>query len=381
MQLLIVTNNLADNFWEAEIKALEISTVQISLMSEIPSDREIDLIAFDVANKDELHNFLTDFNFSIPYIVLSKKKDADIAVASLDNGAQACFFIPFEEYKFRNLIDEMFARSPNQIICVSSYKGGTGVTTASVNLAYAIATEVKKKVLIIDAAGFANHVALLLNTPLKYSLADISKKERRVDRSLFESSLSWKNENLALIGFGGNVEAGLTITASFFANVIDIAKELFEYTIIQTNSCSLDENTLVAIEKSSSLLLLTTMDLLAISNTKLYLDTMKALGYPESNINIIMNRDQVQSGHLTKEFIESQMGIKFFYSLPNDWDLCAESISLGQSVIETNANSDLAKSYIDLAHILTDTKEKEKKGKEKVNFISNLQSLFNQIKS
>lgn len=379
MKLVIVTNSLADNFWEAEIKALEISTVQIALNSEIPAGEDIDLIAFDVNEKDELHSFLTEFDFSIPYIVLSKTKNADVAVAALDNGAQACFFAPFEEYKFRNLIDELFAKSPNKIICVSSYKGGTGVTTASVNLAYAIATEVKKKVLIIDAAGFANHVALLLNTPLKYSLADINKKERRVDRSLFESSLSWKNENLALVGFGANVEAGLTITASFFANIIDIAKELFEYTIIQTSSCSLDENTLVAIEKSSQLFLLTTMDLLAISNTKLYLDTMKALGYPESNIHIVMNRDQIKSGHLTKEFIENQMGIEFFYSLPNDWELCAESISLGQSVVETNPKAPLSRAYIDLAYTITNTKEEQKPTKEKINFISNLQNLFNKI--
>lgn len=380
MKLTIITNNLADNFWEAEIKALEISTIQLSLLSEIPVGESIDLIAFDVNTKDELHSFLAEFDFSIPYIVLSKVKNADIAVASLDNGAQACFFSPFEEYKFRNLIDELFAKSPNKIICVSSYKGGTGVTTASVNLAYSIAAEIDKKVLIIDAAGFANHVALLLNTPLKYSLADINKKERRVDRSLFESSLSWKNDNLALVGFGSNVEAGLTISASFFANIIDIAKEIFEYTIIQTNSCSLDENTLVAIEKSSQLLLITTMDLLAISNTKLYVDTMKALGYPDSNIRIVMNRDQPASGHLTKEFIENQMGISFYHSLPNDWELCAESISLGQSVVETNHKADLSRSYIDLAYKVTDTQEHEKKITEKINFISNLQNLFNKIK-
>ncbi len=379
MKLTIVTNSLADNFWEAEIKDLEISTVQLELSNEIPMSDESDLIAFDVNNKDELHSFLTEFDFSTPYVVLSKVKNADVAVASLDNGAQACFFAPFEEHKFRNLIDELFAKSPNKIICVSSYKGGTGVTTVSVNLAYSIATELKKKVLIIDAAGFANHVALLLNTPLKYSLADINKKERRVDRSLFESSLSWKSENLALVGFGANVEAGLTITASFFANIIDIAKESFDYTIIQTNSCSLDENTLVAIEKSTQLLLVTTMDLLAISNTKLYLDTMKALGYPESNINILLNRDQPNTGQLTKEFVESQMGIEFFHSLPNDWELCAESISLGQPVLETNHKAPLSKSYLDLCYKVTNTEEKEKQTKEKINFISNLQNLFNKI--
>lgn len=380
MQLQIITNNLADNFWEAEIKSLEISTLQISLSNELVAGKEVDLIAFDANTKDELHNFLTNFDFKIPYVVLCKNRDADVAVASLDNGAQACFFSPFEEYKFRNLIDELFAQSPNKIITISSYKGGTGVTTVSVNLAYAIATQINKKVLIIDAAGFANHVALLLNTPLKYSLADINKKERRVDRSLFESSLSWKNDNLAIVGFGANVESGLSITASFFANIIDIAKEIFEYTIIQTNSCSLDENTLVAIEKSSSLFLVTTMDLLAISNTKLYIDTMKSLGYPESNIHILMNRDQEQSGHLTKEFIEKQMGIDFFYSLANDWDLCVESISLGQSVIETNPLAPLSRGYVDLAHIITNTKEEETKPKEKINFISNLQNLFNKAK-
>ena len=74
------------------------------------------------------------------------------------------------------------------------------------------------------------------------------------------------------------------------------------------------------------------------------------------------------------------MGIKFFYGLPNDWDLCVESISLGQSVIETNPLAPLSKGYIDLAHIITNTKEENSKPKEKINFISNLQNLFNKTK-
>ena len=63
---------------------------------------------------------------------------------------------------------------PGQVVAVFSPKGGVGRTTVAVNLAIAAATELGKKVVIMDASFQFGDVGVLLNlNPKSKSIADL----------------------------------------------------------------------------------------------------------------------------------------------------------------------------------------------------------------
>ena len=65
-------------------------------------------------------------------------------------------------------------REPGQVVAVFSPKGGVGRTTVAVNLAVAAATELGRKVVIVDGSFQFGDVGVLLNlNPKNKSIADL----------------------------------------------------------------------------------------------------------------------------------------------------------------------------------------------------------------
>ena len=83
---------------------------------------------------------------------------------------------------------------PGLVVAVFSPKGGVGRTTVAVNLAVAAATELGKKVVIVDGSFQFGDVGVLLNlNPKNKSIADLDPRARgrrgRVDRHLRDQPL------------------------------------------------------------------------------------------------------------------------------------------------------------------------------------------------
>src|SRR5690242_19837169 len=88
-----------------------------------------------------------------------KMSRLSLAPAAAQNGARPA---PAEE------------REPGLVVAVFSPKGGVGRTTVAVNLAVAAATELGKKVVIVDASFQFGDVGVLLNlNPKSLSIADL----------------------------------------------------------------------------------------------------------------------------------------------------------------------------------------------------------------
>lgn len=362
LKVTIITQQVNEGqYWQETFSNAWTGPLELSLQREFEIKKEADLIVIDFSGLDSKgHEMLTDFASALAgkhFLIVSDQKDVDLAMDAIKYGAIGFLVKPFKRSELLVSLERL-RNSPAgnttvqrsaKVITMLSYKGGTGVSTGVVNLAYALSHVCQKKTLVIDAAGFSNHVTVLLNVIPKCTIADICRQGESLDEQYLNSAVSNVGKNLSIIGGLIKPSDFNDINMNTLQQLIDIASENYDFILIDTSAHSLDEMTMFFINKATDLLLLTTFDLLAIRDNRFYIQTLKELGISEHKIKPIINRQNWYIGSLEPELVQKQINHNIFHSLPNDWQLCVESSNYGRPVLELAPDSQLSTSYKILA--------------------------------
>lgn len=334
LKILVITQQNEQKYWEETISNVWEGQLEISLVKDYQELPGCNLIILDFSgNQTNAHNILADYSSNLVgkhFLIVSDFKDADLAIEAIKLGAVGFLVKPFKRFELISCLDRlntapkghMPTRKTAKVITLLSYKGGTGVSTTTVNLSYALANTYQKKTLIIDAAGFSNHVTVLLNTIPKCTLVDICKQDKSLDEHYLTNAVSTIGKNLALIGGLIKTSDYNEITASGLEHLIEIASETYDFILIDTSARMLDEISMFFIQKSNDLLLLTTFDLLAIRDNRIFIQILKELGTFDNKIKPVINRQDWYIGSLEPALVQKQLDHSIYHALPNDWQLC-----------------------------------------------------------
>lgn len=392
LKVIVVTQQNDNQFWQETFSNVWEGPLDISLEKDYQEKKEADLVILDFSyGQPKAHDILTDLAPSLVgkhFLIVSDKKDADLAIEAIRFGAIGFLIRPFKRSEFISCLDRLHTAPKAQmplkrsakVITLLSYKGGTGVSTTTVNLGYALSHLCQKKTLIIDAAGFSNHLTLLLNIIPKCTLADICKQGGSLDEAYLSNAISTIGNNLGIIGGLIKTSEINDLNTAALERLLEIASECYDFILVDTAAHLFDETTMFFIQKASDLLLLTTFDLLAIRDNRFYIQTLKEIGVLEHKIKPVINRQDWYIGSLEPELVQKQINHPIFHALPNDWQLCVEASNYGRPILEFAPNSQLATAYkilaskfakSDIPEVGQDGTEKEvvlqedKKGKKK----------------
>ncbi|MBI3308549.1 MAG: AAA family ATPase [Candidatus Melainabacteria bacterium] len=361
LKVVILTQENESKFWQDTFANVWEGPVDISFQKDFQVSDKFDLIVLDFSGRTSgALNVLSDVSSHLSgkhFLIVSDTKDADIAIEALKLGAIGFLVKPFRRFELINCLDRLHTapkthapvRSAARIVTLLSYKGGTGVSTTTVNLGYALASLFSKKVLLIDTAGFSNHVTVLLNVIPKCTLADICKQGNNLDEQYLMNAVSKVGNNLSIIGGMIKPSDFSEISVQGLEHLLNVATELYDYILVDTSTHMLDELTMFFIQKANDLLLMTTFDLLAIRDNRFYIQTLKEQGVLEHRIKPIVNRQDWYIGSLEPELIQKQINHPIFHSLPNDWQACVEATNYGRPILDFAPNSKLATAYKILA--------------------------------
>ncbi len=353
-------------YWQEIFTDVWEGPVEISVKAGYLKTQDADLIIIDLSKWDNnAIETLQKFSSNITgkhCLIVSNKRDIDIALEAVKLGAIGFLVKPFKRADLIASLDRLHTvkfinnnqqetKKKSRIIPLISYKGGTGVSTITVNLGYALAKIYKKKVLIIDACLFANHISFLLNVVPKCSLADILKEGKNIDEQYITTGTATHTQNLGVI-------SGLTKTKSICIDensienlkyMIEIASSTYDYILIDTSARVLDEVTIFFLQYASYILLITSFDLLALKDSTFYIAALTELGINNSMIKPIINRYDLPTGNLESDLFKKHIDIPIFHNLFNAWETCVKSVNDCIPIIENSPNSKLAISFKSLA--------------------------------
>lgn len=182
-----------------------------------------------------------------------------------------------------------------RVVTVFSAKGGCGKTTISTNLAATLADGGKRQVCIVDLDLAFGDVSIALQLFPAHTIADAVPLADTLDVSGLKSLLT--QHSPGLFALSAPLEPGQAehIPASLVSDVLTILRDQFDYVVIDTPPAFTD-HVLAAFDVSDVVALLATLDIPAVKNLKLSLETLELLNYPKEKWRVVLNRADSKVG-------------------------------------------------------------------------------------
>jgi pilus assembly protein CpaE len=181
------------------------------------------------------------------------------------------------------------AAPKGKIISVYSPKGGTGCTTLAVNLALTLHNE-DTRVALVDGNLQFGDVAVFMNEQGKNTIIDLAPRAEELDPEIVEEvMLKHSASGIHILAAPSRPEYAEKVSSSQFTRVLEYLSQMYAYVVVDTASL-LTDVTLAAIDVSDVIVLVTTQDIPAIKNCRLFLDLLQTLGIERARILFAMNR-------------------------------------------------------------------------------------------
>lgn len=243
--------------------------------------------------------------------------------------------------------------SASKIITVYSNKGGIGKTTIAVNLAAELAKTTKDKVALIDLNLQLGDISTFLNLNPAFDVSYVIKNliEKKED-TLLKAFEKYKQTTMFVLSDPNYIEQSESITPQQITNLFQALKRVFPYIIVDMSS-NIDPNSLKILDLSDWILFTTIVNIPAIRNSQRCLNLFKSRRYPEDKVKIIINRF-MENDEIKAEDIETTLGEKIYWKIPNNYFSIMEAINKGVTISEINPNSNIANSFRDFASKVSD---------------------------
>ncbi len=250
-----------------------------------------------------------------------------------DRGIDAVLSMPFTGYEFINLLQNTFqaqqSRDPSSssvLFGVFAPKGGVGKTTLAFNLAVAIQQHLGARTVLVDGSlQFGDLRALLKVPPDVPSIIDLPT-DRIQETDL--ADVLWRDPSgIDILLAPPRIEMADMVTPRDIEKVLSLLRRVYQVTVVD-NATSLSDLTLAFLDAADVILQVLTYDSTTIRNTVSVAETFRAIGYPPSKIQYVLNRADSQGG-LDPAVIQAAIGRSPEHSIVSDGRLVVEANNQG----------------------------------------------------
>jgi pilus assembly protein CpaE len=217
-----------------------------------------------------------------------------------------------------------------QVITVFSAKGGCGKTTLATNLAAVLADRGRHEVCLVDLDLAFGDVAIALQLFPARTIGDALPMADNLDFSALQALLTPHSPGLSTLV--APLEPGLaeSIPASLISDILTMLRAHFDYVVVDTPP-AFDDQVLAAFDLSDVVALLATLDIPALKNLKITLETLDLLNFPQDRWHIVLNRADSKVG-LSIHEVEKILRTPISAHIPSSRDVPA-SINQGVPIV------------------------------------------------
>lgn len=308
---------------------------------------------------------LLDIDPNLPIVLVAEDLTTDVLRASIRVGFKDVLDMPLDRSKVDTMlrhIDRAESASRGnlpaktnigKVITIMSPKGGAGKTMTTVNVALALAvmTDAPERVVIMDADLQFGDVCISLQVEPTHTIVDAARDIEKLDEPMLRGLLSTHTSGIKVLSAPQEPSLADEISTQVIVRTIGMLKRMFDYVIIDT-APFLDEPVLSILERSDVVLLVVDMDLPAVKNAKLALDTLKLIKFPFEKIKLILNRVNSKASLDINE-LEKSLGLEVEAAIASD-KLVPRAVNEGIPVVSLYPRSRPAKDLRAVAALVMD---------------------------
>jgi pilus assembly protein CpaE len=242
-------------------------------------------------------------------------------------------------------------RQAGQVVAVFSPKGGVGRTTVAVNLAVAAATELGRKVVIVDGSFQFGDVGVLLNlNPKNKSIADLVPELEAGDPDSIDTFVINHSSGVRVLLAPPSPEMAELITPSGVKRVLEVLRESNDLVIVDCSSY-FNDTTLAILDASDVILTMLTLEITSIKNMRLFLEVADQLGYDSRKMRLVLNRADSTLGIRVAD-VEHSIGRKVDHSIVSDGRSVVYALNRGVPFFLSNRETQVSQDILRLATTL-----------------------------
>jgi pilus assembly protein CpaE len=237
-------------------------------------------------------------------------------------------------------------KAQGKIVSVFSAKGGVGCSTIAVNIAIALQQSAAGKVAVVDTSLQFGDVGVLLNLYASRTIADLSPHSDELDNELIEDVFSAHSSGVKALLAPPRPEEADTVPAILLTNILGRLRKIFDIIIVDTSSV-LDDVVLSVLDVSDKIIVVTTPEIPAIKNAKLFFEVTEALEYDRDRVLFVLNKADKRV-NIRAEDIENNIKYRIAGQLPLDERSVTNAVNQGVPYVLGSKNSALTQATLAL---------------------------------
>lgn len=310
-------------------------------------------------------------------IALSDNPSVDLIIQIMRAGAREFVPIPIIKNELFEAINKTISQfdTPKQknrckIISVFSNKGGIGKTSIASNLALELSKITKENVALIDLNFQMGDITTFLDLKPSFNISYMLENIDKINETFLLSTLEkYKNTSLYVLADPPYFKQADNIQPKQITKLFNTLKDTFSYIVIDAEA-SFDGKNIAALDNSDIILLVTVANLPALRNTQRCLELFERLGYDKDKTKIVINR-YMENDEIKEQDIEKVLSKHIYWKIPNNYFAIMTAINKGVPVSILNSTTNVAQSYKNLAHHISDNLFRENMAKKFENILNN----------
>jgi pilus assembly protein CpaE len=236
-------------------------------------------------------------------------------------------------------------------VAVFSPKGGVGRTTVAVNLSVAAATELGRKVVLVDGSFQFGDVGVLLNlNPKNKSIADLVPELEAGEPESLDTFVITHSAGIRVLLAPPSPEMAELITPTAVKRVVEALRKEHDLVIVDCTS-NFNDTTLAILDSADVILTMLSLEITSIKNMRLFLEVADQLGYESSKVKLVLNRADSTLGIRVAD-VEHSIGRKVDHTIVSDGRSVVYALNRGVPFYLSNKEAQVSQDILRLATAL-----------------------------
>jgi len=207
-------------------------------------------------------------------------------------------------------------RTAGKMLVFVGAKGGTGVTTIATNFALALRKEAAAETVLLDLDLELGEASLLLGIEPRFTLVDVVKNSKRLDRDLLSGMLTRHNSGLVVMAGPNEYDGPSAFDNGDLTKLLSLMKEQFNYVVVDAGP-NLGRSTGLLMELAESIYVVSQVDVPGLRNAQRYVSHMRRYG--EEKVRLVLNRYDPRKHEIDEEHVVKAVGVPVDWKIPNDY--------------------------------------------------------------
>ena len=234
-----------------------------------------------------------------------------------------------------------------QVVLVFSGKGGSGKSLLALNLAAAMARDLKGSTALVDFDLQFGDLGVMLGLDASRNIYQVVEAFPNVDIEFIQALMPEAPGGLRVLLGPPSPEFADLVTAEHTRTVLQILSGAYDHIVVDTSS-HLGEVTLEAIERAGQIVVVADLSLPALKEARLALRVFQRLGINSERIKLVLNRADVSAG-ITAQQVESSLEIKVAAKLPTDVKTVQKAVQRADAFVTLFPSAEISQRVRELA--------------------------------